>query len=170
MSVAVDLAVAVLLCTAGRDGAEPRPDFEGRQAIGWQWFALQTMRGSSQTPRFTVSGTLSADLPCKSPAGQWMTWHLQNEGHAVNAKRIRRLMRLMRLMPIRCPAGHCEAMSREGTKKPNTRTQYTSCDFAERSVESRHCPRLRAGSGLGKPFPHRCTMTKDALEEWLECR
>nr|WP_240664807.1 IS3 family transposase [Sinirhodobacter ferrireducens] len=29
-----------------------------------------------------------------------MTWHLQNEGHAVNVKRIRRLMRLMRLMPI----------------------------------------------------------------------
>jgi hypothetical protein len=26
-----------------------------------------------------------------------MTWHLQNEGHAVNEKRIRRLMRLMRL-------------------------------------------------------------------------
>ena len=29
-----------------------------------------------------------------------MTWHLQNEGHGVNPKRIRRLMRLMRLMPI----------------------------------------------------------------------
>ena len=29
-----------------------------------------------------------------------MTWHLQNEGHAVNEKRIRRLMRFMRLMPI----------------------------------------------------------------------
>ncbi|MGO4855663.1 IS3 family transposase [Phaeovulum sp. W22_SRMD_FR3] len=29
-----------------------------------------------------------------------MTWHLQNEGHPVNYKRIRRLMRVMRLMPI----------------------------------------------------------------------
>ncbi|WP_245964015.1 IS3 family transposase [Roseinatronobacter ekhonensis] len=29
-----------------------------------------------------------------------MTWHLRNEGHAVNEKRIRRLMRLMGLMPI----------------------------------------------------------------------
>lgn len=29
-----------------------------------------------------------------------MTWHLRNEDHAVNVKRIRRLMRLMRLMPI----------------------------------------------------------------------
>lgn len=29
-----------------------------------------------------------------------MTWHLQNEGQAVNVKRIRRLIRLMRLMPI----------------------------------------------------------------------
>ena len=31
---------------------------------------------------------------------QQMTWHLKNEGHPVNVKRIRRLMRLMRLMPI----------------------------------------------------------------------
>ncbi|MBP8932295.1 MAG: IS3 family transposase [Paracoccus sp.] len=29
-----------------------------------------------------------------------MAWHLRNEGHAVNEKRVRRLMRLMRLMPI----------------------------------------------------------------------
>ena len=29
-----------------------------------------------------------------------MTWHLRNEGHAVNEKRIRRLMRLIGLMPI----------------------------------------------------------------------
>ena len=29
-----------------------------------------------------------------------MTWHLRNEGHTVNAERIRRLMRLMGLMPI----------------------------------------------------------------------
>ncbi|WP_283178853.1 IS3 family transposase [Gemmobacter sp. 24YEA27] len=29
-----------------------------------------------------------------------MIWHLQNEGHGVNQKRIRRLMRLMGLMPI----------------------------------------------------------------------
>lgn len=31
---------------------------------------------------------------------QQMTWHLKNEGHPVNVKRIRRLLRLMRLMPI----------------------------------------------------------------------
>jgi len=29
-----------------------------------------------------------------------MTWHLRNDGHLVNEKRIRRLMRLMQLMPI----------------------------------------------------------------------
>jgi len=29
-----------------------------------------------------------------------MTWHLGNEGHAVNPERVRRLMRLMDLMPI----------------------------------------------------------------------
>ena len=47
-----------------------------------------------------------------------MTRHFQNEGYAVNEKRIRRLMRLMRLMPIyqkpntRCAATHacmCES-------------------------------------------------------------
>lgn len=31
---------------------------------------------------------------------QQLTWHLRNEGQAVNVKRVRRLMRLMRLMPI----------------------------------------------------------------------
>lgn len=29
-----------------------------------------------------------------------MTWQLQNEGQAVNQKRVRRLMRFRRLMPI----------------------------------------------------------------------
>jgi len=29
-----------------------------------------------------------------------MTWHLRNENHSVNEKRIRRLKRLMGLMPI----------------------------------------------------------------------
>ena len=29
-----------------------------------------------------------------------MIWHLRNDGHAVNEKRIRRLMRLMGIMPI----------------------------------------------------------------------
>lgn len=29
-----------------------------------------------------------------------MTWHMRNDGHLVNEKRIRRLMRLMGLMPI----------------------------------------------------------------------
>jgi putative transposase len=50
---------------------------------------------------------------------QQITWHLQNEGHAVNDKRIRRLMWLMRLMPIyqkpdtRCPATHACMCERE---------------------------------------------------------
>ena len=29
-----------------------------------------------------------------------MTWHLRNEGHLVNEKRIKRLMRIMGLIPI----------------------------------------------------------------------
>ena len=52
-----------------------------------------------------------------------MTWHLQNEGHAVNEKRIRRLMRLMRLMAIyqkpntRCPATHACMCEREQARQ-----------------------------------------------------
>ena len=38
-----------------------------------------------------------------------MTWHLQNEGHAVNEKRIRRLMRLMRPLSADCVAIACRA-------------------------------------------------------------
>ena len=38
------------------------------------------------------------DTPCYGL--RQMTWHLPNEGHPVNEKRIRRLMRLMGLMPI----------------------------------------------------------------------
>jgi putative transposase len=54
---------------------------------------------------------------------QQMTWHLQNDGHVVNYKRIRRLMRLMRLMPIyqkpdtRCPATHACMCEREQTRE-----------------------------------------------------
>ncbi|SFU95209.1 HTH-like domain-containing protein [Aliiroseovarius crassostreae] len=46
---------------------------------------------------------------------QQMTWHLRNEGHLVNEKRICRLMRLMGLMPVyqkpntRCPLAHARA-------------------------------------------------------------
>jgi putative transposase len=54
---------------------------------------------------------------------QQMTWHLQNEGHAVNYKRIRRLMRLMRFMPIYqkpdtcCPATHACMCEREQARE-----------------------------------------------------
>ena len=54
-----------------------------------------------------------------------MTWHLRNEGHLVNEKRIRRLMRLMGLMPIyqkpstRCPATHaCMCERGQGGARP----------------------------------------------------
>jgi putative transposase len=51
-----------------------------------------------------------------------MTWHLRNDDHLVNEKRIRRLMRLMGLMPIyqkpntRCltPSRTCVACARGG--------------------------------------------------------
>lgn len=43
-----------------------------------------------------------------------MTWHLQNEGYAVNQKRIRRLIRLMRPDSDRPDARHQQA--REGAQ------------------------------------------------------
>jgi hypothetical protein len=91
------LQVVILFRATGRDRDEPRPDAEGRQAVP----------GDAVLRRAAPSRTF-----CECPAGQRMTWHLENEGHAVNEKRIRRLMRLMRLMPTyqkpntRCPATH----------------------------------------------------------------
>ncbi len=41
-----------------------------------------------------------ADLETPFFGVRQMTWHLRNDGHLVNEKRIRRLMRLMGLMPI----------------------------------------------------------------------
>ena len=57
-----------------------------------------------------------------------MTWHLQNEGHLVNQKRIRRLMRLMRLMPI------CQ--------KPNT---------SKPAKGHKTCPYLLSGLRVDRP-------------------
>lgn len=49
-----------------------------------------------------------------------MTWHLRNEDHAVNEKRIRRRMRLMGVMPV---------YQKPNTSKPakGTRPINTSC-------------------------------------------
>lgn len=44
-----------------------------------------------------------------------MTWHLRNEGHLVNEKRIRRLMRLMGLMPIHQKPNTSKAAKRHKT-------------------------------------------------------
>jgi hypothetical protein len=41
-----------------------------------------------------------------------MTWHLQNEGHAVTEKRIRRLMRLMRCRRENGPSDCCQIFLR----------------------------------------------------------
>lgn len=57
----------------------------------------QASQGASGTP-FTL--TDMQFLETSFYGVQQMTWHLRNEGHAVNVKRIRRLMQLMRLMPI----------------------------------------------------------------------
>jgi hypothetical protein len=83
--VAVDLATVVLLGAQGRDVEEPLSDAAdplpgSRNAV--------SMRGDKQfleTPFYGV---------------RQMTWHLRNEDHLVNEKRVRRLMRLMGLMPI----------------------------------------------------------------------
>ena len=57
-----------------------------------------------------------------------MTWHLQNEGQAVNVKRIRRLMRRMRLMPI--------------YRKPNT---------SRPAKGHKTCPYLLGGLRIDRP-------------------
>jgi putative transposase len=57
-----------------------------------------------------------------------MTWHLQNEGHAVNHQRICRLMRVMRLMPI--------------YQKPNTSTPAKG---------HKTCPCLLGGLRIDRP-------------------
>jgi len=57
-----------------------------------------------------------------------MTWHLRNEGHVVNEKRIRRLMRLMGLMPI--------------YQKPNT---------SKAARDHKICPYLLRGLRVERP-------------------
>ena len=57
-----------------------------------------------------------------------MTWHLRNEGHLVNGKRIRRLMRLLGLMPIH--------------QKPNT---------SKAAKGHKTCPRLLRGLRVTRP-------------------
>lgn len=47
-----------------------------------------------------MCGSLSGHCFRHYPDGQRMTWHLRNEDHLLNEKRIRRLMRMMGLMPI----------------------------------------------------------------------
>ena len=59
---------------------------------------------------------------------QQMSWHLQNEGHAVNEKRFWRLMRLMQLMPI--------------YQKPNT-SRPAKCH--------KTCPYLLGGPRIDRP-------------------
>lgn len=68
-----------------------------------------------------------------------MTWHLRNDNHVVNEKRIRRLMGLM---PIHCPAGYRVAMhervskaqhkqSREGTQDLPLSSARSACGSAQ---------------------------------------
>ena len=77
-------------------------------SVGAQCQLLSISRASFY---YTLQGETAMNLDLMSKADKQfldtsfygvrqMTWHLQNEGHAVNEKRIRRLMRLMRLMPI----------------------------------------------------------------------
>lgn len=64
-----------------------------------------------------------------------MTWHLRDDGHLVNEKRIRRLTRLMGLMPIyqnsntRCPLAHAKHV-REGAKRRKGTRPIPICSVA----------------------------------------
>ena len=81
-----------------------------------------------------------------------MTWHLQNEGHTVNEKRIRRLMRLMRLMPI--------------YQKPNTSKVSVRADCGYLAFHgSRSSMRLILWSGMraSVSVSHACGSTPFSL-------
>jgi len=109
-----------------------------------------------------------------------MTWHFQNEGHAVNEKRIRRLMRLMRVRRENSPpdcfpnlltadlpkAQHQQA--REGAQD----LSLPAGRAADRSAQSglvrrHHLPAHAQGLPLsgGHPLPGRPLRSK-CREEW----
>lgn len=64
-----------------------------------------------------------------------MTWHLRNDGYAVNEKRIRRLMRLMGLMPI--------------YQKPNTSKPTKGHKTYPLSAARAACRQVKPGPPLG---------------------
>lgn len=75
-----------------------------------------------------------------------LTWHLQNEGHAVNEKRIRRLMRLMRLMTI---------YQRPDTSRPAKGHKTYPCLSSVPRAGVEQCTRTRPGRRT-------CTTHRDA--------
>lgn len=79
-----------------------------------------------------------------------MTWHLRNEGHLVNEKRIRRLMRLMGLLPIHCPAGYRVAMHERG---PETRHEQGGVGARDLPLPAAWPSRVPTRSGLVRGHP-----------------
>ena len=71
-----------------------------------------------------------------------MTWHPQNEGHAVNEKRIRRLMRLMRLGRENSPPDCFLTSLLPIYQKPNT---------SKPAKGHKTCPYLLAGLRIHRP-------------------
>ncbi len=67
-----------------------------------------------------------------------MTWHLRNEGHPVNEKRIRRLMRLMGLMPIYQAPNGVGHDGREAELFGAENDVADSRDFSEACEADRH--------------------------------
>ena len=86
-----------------------------------------------------------------------MTWHLQNEGHAVNEKRIRRLMRLMRvrrenslpdcfLILLRADLPETRhQQAREGAQDLSLSAGRAADRPAKSGLVQRYHPRLRGG-------------------------
>ncbi|MEP3844415.1 MAG: IS3 family transposase [Paracoccaceae bacterium] len=81
-----------------------------------------------------------------------MTWHLRNDGHLVNEKRIRRLMRLMGLMPIHCPAGFCEANVERVSKAQYKQSREGAQDLPLPAARSA-CGSAQSGLVLGYHLP-----------------
>ncbi|GAA6201392.1 IS3 family transposase [Aquicoccus sp. SU-CL01552] len=75
-----------------------------------------------------------------------MTWHLRNDGHFVNGKRIRRLMRLMRKSPRYCAGFQTRCASRR-------KTTTSKCSGSRVGQLYAHALRYRPRMQLGRSDP-----------------
>ena len=133
---------------------------EPKLTVGAQCRLLSISRSSfSYSPQGETAMNLDImlliDKPFLDPpfyGVQQMTWHLRNEGYAVNDKRIRRLMRLMRVRRENGPLdrfqnpSHCQSIRSRTPANPPRGTRPTPTD-----------PYLLGGLQIHRPNQGWCT-------------